>query len=148
MRFLDFLTENRDLQSAINRIEDQIPQLSAHIIKVWVMPESRDFNHWINEIKNYTQIIDDSADVKTRFGRIRKTLMLKELQQKLSVNRVTRYIRTIEDKYNIRIPGILEIRDNLEALYNDFFDYIEKDSYEDRVILNLINLHKPEVLEL
>ena len=121
MRFLDFICEMPYYQNkSLELIEGRIRQLSNHILKVWLMPESRDYGHWIKEIRNCLEIMDDSADTKTRNGRISHKALVKEFKNKIREQRVKNSIAGINAdhsknfKYNIKYYNALK----------DFYSYL------------------------
>lgn len=104
----------------LEKIEDQIPQLTLHILKVWLMPDSRDYEHWIDEIANFLVIMDSGANVKTRRGRLSHNTIVKEYKALITEQRVknafNRINRSYEKsfKYNVKYYNAVK----------KFYDYL------------------------
>lgn len=127
MGFKDFLFEDYNQAEALKKIEGLLPEFIRHILKVKCYPEHRDFYHWLSEIKRWARKINDFSDVKTKFGRIRKSTFQKEFKKKLSSNRLESELNDIIDDYGFTdYIGIA----NIQNIMCKFFELLENDSYD------------------
>lgn len=130
LNFKDFLTEDFYFQISLNKIESLIPEFTEHLLKVWIMPESRVYLHWKNEISNYAKQINTFADVKTKFGRIRKNLILKNIEKKLSLKRIENHLKDLKFDYKCDIMQSADFyTEKIKEFYDLFFTDIENDNF-------------------
>jgi hypothetical protein len=79
LRFKDFVLEFAyESDKAIEKIEDLLPQLSLHILKIWLMPKSRDYDHWVKEVENWLNQISRFSRIKADSKIISKAKFQKE----------------------------------------------------------------------
>lgn len=123
MRFLDFvsnaLNEMPYNQSkGLEKIEDQTLQLTRHILKVWLMPKSRDFNHWITEIRNYLDLMDLGANVKTKRGRISHNALTKEYKNTVTEQRIKNALSYINSSYGEKFKYDVKYYNSVKKFYD------------------------------
>ena len=79
LRFKDFVLEFAyESDKAIEKIEDLLPQLSLHILKIWLMPKSRDYDRWVKEVENWLNQISRFSRIKADSKIISKAKFQKE----------------------------------------------------------------------
>lgn len=103
MKFSEFIYEMAFPQSrALQKIEEQLTQLSMHFLKTWMKASSRDYNHWRNEIINYLNRINDYSRIKTKNGLIRRDLFDKEFGHTLEYAWVDNLVDSVAIQYDIK----------------------------------------------
>ena len=119
MGFANFIFEMAYKQDrAIEKIEDLLPQLSLHILKVWLMPESRDREHWIKEIENWLNLINRFSRVKNS-RIISKSKFKKEFGGYFEIDEVEDNLYILRHyKFELKSPKILSKR------LKQFFDWL------------------------
>lgn len=139
MKFSQYiLTEKYELKKGVEIIEGQIFQLAKHILKVWLIPVSRDYNHWINEIINYLSIMEDGREVKTKTGLISRKVFTREYKDKIKEQKVKNFLFEINVKYKKNFI----YRNIYNTELNNFFDFLwdnlSQKIFDISIILNRI----------
>ena len=143
MKFIDYIFEFAYNQNdALSRIEDQLTPLTSHILKCLAMPQSQDYQHWIGEIANITNIIDQRASIKTKSGRISKKVLQKEFERPTNESSILKAIKTIEIQYSIKTnPQNHKLWIKIiKNFYDDFFAQISEDNFDIYKCFKLLNL--------
>jgi hypothetical protein len=141
MAFIDFIFEFAyEQKDALARIEDQIPQLSAHLIKVLIFVDDVNQNHWQKEILSYIDIIDNVCDTKTKSGRISAKTLHKTLKNTLEDRYFEKIIKKLSRDYDIKLSPVNKVSlfGALREFYENLFNWLEKDFVDDSKILNLV----------
>ena len=132
MRFSFYLTEMAYHQDrAIEKIEDLLSQVITHLFKCLTMSESRDFNHWLKEIRNWISQMDDYSVVKPKNRRINLKVFLKEYEQKLSFKYLLRKYENVLYQYGLgckkHIPTPEKCIEFVQGFLADLFETLSND---------------------
>lgn len=130
MKFTDFIFEMAYNQNrAIEKIEDLLPELSKHILKVWLIPESENYKHWISEIKNWVDKISDYSRVKTPFGVIKYSKFKKEFGGYFDTKYVSNKLEVLKSNYNLGIVDVKKLSKNMDAIYDYLWEAISSKTF-------------------
>lgn len=134
MKFSEFLNEMAFRQgTSLERIELQTIFLIEHIFKIWLMPNSENYNHWSKEIQNFVNLIDNFCNVKTRSGRIPYKTLKKSMQNLQNQKWLEKQLN-----YVIRDYQVIPLRVDLVTSIQNFLEYF----------WNLLSLNRVDKFEL
>lgn len=137
MRFTDYIADKlyemafRQL-FALEKIEEQTPGALVHILKCFLMPDSREISHWLDEIEAFTSRMDGYGEVKPDSKRISYNNIIKQTQKKVSYDSVKKKIPYLERKYRKKFNKNevdIAISKTLDLMRDIFLD-ISKDEYD------------------
>ena len=138
MTFSEFLYEMAFPQSkALQKIEELLSQLSIHFLKCWIIPNSRNYNHWRGEIINFLGRINDYSRVKTKRGLIDRKNFDKEYKHTLELPWVDNLVDSVCLQYDIeREQGDTEhFAYILKRFYEDLWDMLSVGGFNLRQML-------------
>ena len=134
MRFGDFILFEMAYHQdkAIEKIEDLFPQLTRHILKVWLMPKSRDYRHWLGEITNWLGMIEGFSRVKTPSKRISLRKFETEFDGYFDERTIKNFLYGIKIQYDLTvgptIAGYLSRR--IQNLYHSLWVELSQGTFD------------------
>ena len=142
MKFTDYILEMVYPQArAIEKIEDLLPQLTKHFIKCWIMQKSRDYDHWVKEIINYLDQINEFSRVKTKRKYICRGTFDKEFGHLTEFHRVESLVDSVCIQYTIDSPySVKFFVDSLTSFYNDLWNMLSSNKFNIRKMINHLPL--------
>ena len=139
MRFGDFiLFEMAYLQDkAIEKIEDLFPQLVRHILKVWLIPKSRDYKHWLNEIENWLELIEGFSRVKTPSKRISLRKFKKEFDGYFDERTIKNFLFGIKNQYDLQIDSscVKDFSNKIQILFQSLWVELSQGSLDIEIFM-------------
>lgn len=142
MKFSDYLKSKLwemafSQEHALDKVEELAPKTIEHILKCRLMPDSREIPHWLNEIKAYTEKMDDYCDVKTRTGRPSYANLLNKLEVKLKYEKVAKKIPNIELEYSKKFKPS-EVRKAIEFTISQMQEILKELSQDTFIWANMM----------
>lgn len=143
MKFSEYvmqeLNERLEQRKVIHRIEKQILPLTLHILKVWLMPDSQDFNHWIKEIDNILSIIiTTGSNVKTKKGYISYETLIEEYGDIITKEYIKDRIYSINIQYNQKFKFKNDIYAGVTRFYRVLWSSLGSGSARSKFLINKI----------
>lgn len=137
--FKDFILEFAYTQSfSLDKIEEQISPLTQHIFKIWLMPKSRDKNHWENEIAAILVKIDRFCNVKNNKRISAKTLNAK-IAAELTDKSLTQDLNLVLRKYKLEKPENEEwLFELIRQFYKDLTQGLEQNLDTELFLLKIV----------
>lgn len=144
MKLLDYIFEFAyEQNSALEKIEDKMPQLSAHLIKVLVFEDDINQKHWRAEILTFIDSIDNYCDIKSKNRRISAKTIKKSLSNTLEDRYFEKILKKLYRNYDTKLfpadkTNKQILFDSLREFYDNLFVWLEKDVINDDEILDLL----------